>query len=66
MTVLISAKGRVPRQGGLGPRATVPRPLAPLQQKTMPRNGQVHRTEIVLEPGGSHPGPNHDNITLED
>ena len=53
MTVLISAKGRAPRRGGRGPRATVPRPLAPppKQQMTMPRNGQVHRDmsqEIVL------------------
>ena len=53
MTVLISAKGRAPRRGGRGPRATVPRPLAPppKQQMTMPRNGQAHRDmsqEIVL------------------
>ena len=50
---LISAKGRAPRRGGRGPRATVPRPLAPppKQRPKMPRNGQVHRDmsqEIVL------------------
>ena len=32
---------------------------------TMPRNSQAHRTEI-RRPGGSRPGPNLDNISLED
>ena len=41
------------------------RQISTTETATMPRNSQAHRTEI-RRPGGSRPGPNLDNISLED